>query len=177
MYIRLTRVVADSGAGSTIETFRNSELIFAIFKNFALKFTERTSIKVLENKCENKASLWTDFKNSFAWLTGMKNMIFRFYNFFCSGHFLIIFPKIKDQKMTGAKKVVKTKNHIFHACEPREGIFEIWSYWGLIFTTDSLNFEELFPSFETFFENFFLLKWFQMVSTLTGFMPLENRQP
>ena len=57
MYIRLTREVADSGAGSTIETFRNSELIFAIFKNFALKFTERTSIKVLENKCENKASL------------------------------------------------------------------------------------------------------------------------
>ena len=47
---RLTRVVADSGAGSTIETFRNSELIFAIFKNFALKFSELTSIKVLENK-------------------------------------------------------------------------------------------------------------------------------
>ena len=51
--IRLTRVVADSGAGSTIETFRNSELIDAIFKFFALKFIERTSIKVLENKCEN----------------------------------------------------------------------------------------------------------------------------
>ena len=49
-YIRLTRVVAESGAGSTIETFRNSELIFAIFKNFALKFSELTSIKVLENK-------------------------------------------------------------------------------------------------------------------------------
>ena len=47
---RLTRVVADSGAGSTNETFRNSELIFAIFKNFALKFSELTSIKVLENK-------------------------------------------------------------------------------------------------------------------------------
>ena len=46
---------------------------------------------------------------------------------FCSGHFLIIFPKIKDQKMTGAKKVVKTKNHIFHARQPREGIFEIRS--------------------------------------------------
>ena len=119
--------MADSGAGSTIETFRNSELIFAIYKNFALKFTERTSIKVLENKCENKASLWTDFKNSFAGLTGMKNMIFHFYNFFCSGHFLIIFPKVKDQKMTGAKKVVKTKNHIFHARQPREGIFEIRS--------------------------------------------------
>ena len=57
LHCRLTRVVADSGAGSTIETFRNSELIDANFKNFALKFTELTSIKVLENKCENKASL------------------------------------------------------------------------------------------------------------------------
>ena len=54
---RLTRVVADSGAGSTIETFRNSELISAIFNNFALKFNERTSIKVLEYDCENKASI------------------------------------------------------------------------------------------------------------------------
>ena len=57
----------------------------------------------------------------------MNNVIFRFNNFFCSGHFLIIFPKIKDQKMTGAKKVVKTKNHIFHARQPCEGIFEIRS--------------------------------------------------
>ena len=83
----------------------------------------------------------------------------------------------KYKKMTGSKKVIKVENQVFHACQPREGIFEIQSYWGLIFTTDSLNFEELFPSFETFFEKFFLLKWFQMVSTLTGLMPLEIRQP
>ena len=51
---RLTRVVADSGAGSTIETFRNSELIDAIFKNFALKFNEHSCIKALAKKCENK---------------------------------------------------------------------------------------------------------------------------
>ena len=72
------------------------------------------------------------------------------------------------EKMTGAQKVVKVKNQFFHACQPREGIFEIRSYRGLIFTTDSLNFEELFLSFDTFFQNFFLLKSFQMVSTLTG---------
>ena len=52
---------------------------------------------------------------------------FSILQFFCSGHFLIIFPKVKDQKMTGAKKVVNMKNHIFHACQPREGIFEIRS--------------------------------------------------
>ena len=83
----------------------------------------------------------------------------------------------KYQKMTGSKKVIKVENQVFHACQPREGIFEIQSYWGLIFTTDSLNFEELFPSFETFFQKFFLLKWFQMISTLTGLMPLEIQQP
>ena len=119
--------MGDSGAVLTIETARNSELIDTIFKKFALKFSELTSIKVLENNCENKASLWTDFKNSFTWLTGMKNMIFRFNNFFCSGHFLIFDFLKNDQKMARAKKVGKMKNHIFHACQPREGIFEIRS--------------------------------------------------
>ena len=62
----------------------------------------------------------------------------------------------KYQKMTGSKKVIKVENQFFHACQPREGIFEIQSYWGLMFATDSLNFEELFPSFEAFFQIFFL---------------------
>ena len=159
--------MADSGAGSTNETFRYSESIFAIFKNFDLKFSELTSIKVLENNCENKASLWTDFKNSFAWLTGMKNMIFHTYNFFCSGHFLIFDFLKNDQKMARTKKVCNTKNHIFHACQPREGIFEICSYWGLIFTTVCSNFKQLFPNFDRFFQKIFLLKSLQMVRTLT----------
>ena len=46
--------------------------------------------------------------------------------------------------MTGAKKVVKVKNQFFHARQPREEIFEIRSYRGLIFTTVWLNFEHLF---------------------------------
>ena len=107
----------------------------------------------------------------------MKKLIFEFYDFFGSGHFFDPWDLEKYQKMTGSKKVINVESQFFHACQPREGIFEIQSYWGLIFTTDSLNFEELFPSFETFFQNFFLLKWFQMVSTLTGLMPLEIRQP
>ena len=41
------------------------------------------------NNCENKASLWTDLKNSFAWLTSMTKLIFDYNNFFGSGHFLI----------------------------------------------------------------------------------------
>ena len=33
-----------------------------------------------------------------------------------------------DQKMTGAKKVVKVENQLFDACQPCEEIFEICSY-------------------------------------------------
>ena len=46
--------------------------------------------------------------------------------------------------MAGAKKVIKGKNQFFHARQPREEIFEIRSYRGLIFTTVWLNFEHLF---------------------------------
>ena len=35
------------------------------------------------------APVWMDYKNSFAWLTGVKNSIFYHNNFFASRHFLI----------------------------------------------------------------------------------------
>ena len=44
---------------------------------------------------------------------------------FCSGHFFD--PSNHDQKMTRAKKFVKVKNQLFHACQPCKGIFEIRS--------------------------------------------------
>ena len=46
--------MGDSGAVFTTETIRNSELKNAIFKIFALKLVELTSIKVLAKKSENK---------------------------------------------------------------------------------------------------------------------------
>ena len=52
--------------------------------------------------------------------------------------------------MTGAKKSV------FLARQQREKIFEIRSYGELIFRTASLNFEQLFLSYETFFQKIFL---------------------
>ena len=51
-----------------------------------------------------------------------------------------------DQKVTGAKKVVLAKNQFFHACQPREEIFEICSYCGLIFVIAARNFNELFKN-------------------------------
>ena len=79
----------------------------------------------------------------------------------------------KYQKMAGSKKVIRVENQFFHVCQPHEGIFEIRSYRGLIFTTDSQNFEELFPSFETFFQIFFWLKSLQMLRTISDWMPSD----
>ena len=42
-----------------------------------------------------------------------------------------------DQKMAGAKKVVRTKNQFFHARQLRKGIFEIHSQWYCNFITFS----------------------------------------
>ena len=66
--------------------------------------------------------------------------------------------------MAGAKKVGKTKNHIFHACQPREEIFEIPSYRGLIFMIVCLSFyhSELFPSdfyIKIIWPHKFILTW------------------
>ena len=72
------------------------------------------------------------------------------------------------KKMAGAKKFNKAKNQFYHARQPRERILEIWSHWDLIFTTNCLNFEELFPNFETCFQNNFGLKSLLMVSTISG---------
>ena len=97
--------MGDSGAVLTIETTRNSELIDTIFKKFALKMVELSCIKGLANNCQNKTSLWTDFKNSFSWLTGMKKLIFGINNFFGSGHFLIYVFWKKWSKNDRSKKI------------------------------------------------------------------------
>ena len=82
-----------------------------------------------------------DFKNFFAWLMGMKKLIFHYNNFFGPGWFLTIFSDLMDQKMAGAKKVVIIKNQFFHARQACEGIFEICSHWCCIFTIFGQSFK------------------------------------
>ena len=48
-----------------------------------------------------------------------------------------------DQKVTGAKKFILTKNQFYYACQPRKGIFELHSCCGLIFMTVFGNFDRL----------------------------------
>ena len=76
-----------------------------------------------------------DFKNFFAWLMGMKKLIFYLNNFFGSSHFLIHQILTKGQKSAGSKKFVKIKNQFFHARQPRIEIFEIHSLLGCFFMT------------------------------------------
>ena len=74
--------------------------------NFGKKFAKLRQceqFEVQENIFKNKASVWTNFKNFFAWLTGMKKLIFYYYEFFGSGHFfdpsnLKKWPKIDPSK-------------------------------------------------------------------------------
>ena len=84
----------------------------------------------------------------------MKKMIFDFIEFFGSGHFLVIFLDVMDQKIAGAKNVIKVKNQFFHARKPREEIFEIHSYCGLSFMIEVWIFDFLFQDGGTFFQNF-----------------------
>ena len=142
--------------------FHRSEITAQSFEKTVLKKRpqyERTS------KIHSRG--WQAWRNWFFTLTNFLDPVI-YWSFF----------KISwIEKMTGAKKVIKVKNQFFHARQPREGIFKIHSYWGLIFTTVCLNFEQLFRIGETFFQKIFWLKSLQMFRTLTGYMCSENRQP
>ena len=60
---------------------------------------------------------WQAWKTWFSTLmTFLDSVIFRYF-------FKISWIKI----MTGAKKIIKVKNQFFHACQPREWIFEVGS--------------------------------------------------
>ena len=57
-----------------------------------------------------------------------KTDFFTLMTFFTPAIFSIHEILKNDQKMTGAKKVVKVENQLFDACQPCKGIFEICSY-------------------------------------------------
>ena len=82
-------------------------------------------VEAQANNYENKGSLWTYFKNSFVWLTGMKKLIFDYSNFFRSGHFSIHQIWKNGSKKDRSQNVKGFKNYSFHACWPHERIFEI----------------------------------------------------
>ena len=72
------------------------------------------------------------FKNSFAWLMGLTELIFGYKNFFGSGLFLTFFLIWWIQKMPQAKKDVNIKNQFLHARQPRERIL-IFVHTGVVF--------------------------------------------
>ena len=119
--------------------------------------------KFWKNSPKKETSVFIDFKNSFARLTGIKQLIFCFNEFFGSGHFLVLFQDIMDQKNDRSQKSYKSKKSLF-SCPS--------TTWRNVYITEKalfsqlfyLNFEQLFPSFTKFFENNLWLKslfwWF-----------------
>ena len=77
---------------------------------------------------------WNYFKGWLTLLIDKCKSIFDVKNFFGSGYFLTFFSDLMDQKMGGAKKVVKTKNQFFHVYQCK-GIFEFPSHRCCIFRT------------------------------------------
>ena len=72
--------------------------------NVKVPLTMCTEVEAQANNCKNKASVGTNFKNFFSWLTGMTKLIFDYNNFFGSGCFSMHDIFKKDQKMTRTKK-------------------------------------------------------------------------
>ena len=64
----------------------------------------------------------------------MTELIFRYKKIFGAGYFLIIFQISWIEKIPQAKKIINIKNQFFHARQPREEIFDIYSHLPCIFT-------------------------------------------
>ena len=90
----------------------------------------RSYDKTLTKKFENK----TWISKILVWLNYVTELIFLMQIFFWLGHFLIIFPKMMDQKVAPAKKVSKMKNQFFHARQPRAEIFDFCTQHNYILT-------------------------------------------
>ena len=73
-----------------------------------------------------------DFKNFFVWLMGLKKLIFQYFEFFGSGHFLVIFIDVMGQNNGQSKKSYLSKKSVFHAHQLRAEIFKIRSYRSLL---------------------------------------------
>ena len=84
---------------------------------------ELSCIKGLANNCQNKTSLWTDFKNFLAWLTGMKKLIFGINNFFGYGHFLIYVLCKKRSRNDRSQKIFCIQKSVLSYISNAQTIF------------------------------------------------------
>ena len=82
------------------------------------KFEKRSAhfeikIQSFRKQSWTKPIVWMDFKNSFAWLTTIKKLIFRYFNFVVSGHFWSFFKDVLDQKLPEPKNLIQQKISFF----------------------------------------------------------------
>ena len=124
------------GFHSTLNQSEYQPLVMIWAKIFFEKRSHYFEIKIqsFRTKSLKKPTVWTDFKNSVTWLTGMKKMIFSILTFLAPVIFWSFFKDISDQKMTKAKKVTYMKNQFFHGRQSREEILNFahalaWFSW------------------------------------------------
>ena len=136
------------------------------------------------NNCSN---FWKNSKKirpQYGWISKIpshgrwawNNLSFTSISFLAPVIFWSIFKISWIKKMARAKKVVKLKNQFFHARQPRKIIFDISTYWGLIFIIVWPIFEQLFLNGETFFQKKVWLKSLLMVNTINGWMGSKIQQ-
>ena len=90
--------------------------------NFDVKLTVK-KCNAKANNYENNASVsvWMDFKNSFAWLTGIKKLIFDYRNFFVSGSFFDpCYLKNRQKRRLKPKSQVPKISAFMHVDQAKE---------------------------------------------------------
>ena len=143
--------MGDSGAVFTTETIRNSELKNAIFKIFALKLVELTSIKVLAKKSENKHG----FQNFFCAFEMYENTDFCIQKIFLLRSFFDhFFQKKLIKKWPEPKKLLILKISLFmplnHA---KEFLKSFHYYFGILTTFHCENIHWYIKNHEQLFTN------------------------
>ena len=130
-YIRIRWLVLRSSQSKSFQRFlvRSCQIELMRSNNFVVTVPGKkcSEVEAQANNYENKASVWTNFKNSFAWLTGMKKLIFYYNNFFGSGSFFYPWYVRNRPKNDRNQKVIGWKNLCFYACGPHERICKICS--------------------------------------------------
>ena len=119
------------------------ESLYQVWDNNSQNWSSASNLKLweksvkIQHQCEWISNIpsrdWRAWKNWFFMLTiFLAPAIFSIHD---------IWKKIK--KMVGNKNFFASKNQFFHACQPHEGIFDIWSHLHCVFAISYQRFKQL----------------------------------
>ena len=131
-----------------------------------------------ENGSGNKALVWTDFKNFFAWLTDMKkNDFWLYWIFWLRSFFGHFFRSHGSKKWPKPKKSLKSKISFFMPVNHAKEFLKSVQNEALFSQLFASTLSSYFQSVKHFSKKKFSEKSFQMVSTISGWMGSEIWEP